>query len=64
MGYVLDCRGSVPDRGKVSLFSIAFRPALGLTQPPIQWILGALSPGVKWQGREADSSPAAGAELK
>jgi hypothetical protein len=24
--------------------------------PPIQWILGALSPEVKWQGHEADHS--------
>jgi hypothetical protein len=27
------------------------RPALGPTQPPIQW-----APGVKWPGREADHS--------
>jgi hypothetical protein len=26
------------------------RPALGPTQPPIQWVLGAISLGVKWQG--------------
>jgi hypothetical protein len=24
------------------------------TQPPIQWVLGALSPGVKWLGHKAD----------
>jgi hypothetical protein len=29
--------------GKIFLFSIAFRPALGLTQLPIQWVQGALS---------------------
>jgi hypothetical protein len=40
------------------------RPALGLTQPPIQWVRGALSPGVKRQGRDADHSPLAIAEVK
>jgi hypothetical protein len=34
------------------------------TQPPIQWVLGALSPGVKRQWREADHSPPASAEVK
>jgi hypothetical protein len=37
---------------------------LGPTQPPIQWVLGAFSPGVKRQGREADHSPPTGAEVK
>jgi hypothetical protein len=27
-----------------------FRPAMGPTQTPIQWILGALTPGGKWPG--------------
>jgi hypothetical protein len=27
---------------------------LSTTQPPIQWVLGAYSPGVKRQQREAD----------
>jgi hypothetical protein len=31
--------------------------ALGPTQPPIQWVPGALSLGVKRPGREADHSP-------
>jgi hypothetical protein len=34
------------------------------TQPPIQWVLGALSLDVKWQGREADHQPPASAEVK
>jgi hypothetical protein len=40
------------------------RPALGLTQPPIQWIPGALSLGLKRPGREADHSPPSSAEVK
>jgi hypothetical protein len=34
------------------------------TQPPIQWVPGALSQGVKRPGREADHSPPANAEVK
>jgi hypothetical protein len=37
-GYGLDGRVSIPGRGKIFLFSIASRPALGPTQPPIQWV--------------------------
>jgi hypothetical protein len=35
---------------EIFLFSTASRPVLGPTQPPIQWVLGALSLGVKWPG--------------
>jgi hypothetical protein len=38
--------------------------ALGPTQPPIQWVLGALSLGVKQPGCEADNSPPSSAEGK
>jgi hypothetical protein len=38
--------------------------ALGSTQPPIQWVQGALSPGVKRPGREADHSTPASTEVK
>jgi hypothetical protein len=38
--------------------------ALGPTQPPIQWVLGALSLGVKRPGHEADHSPPSSAEFK
>jgi hypothetical protein len=34
------------------------------TQPPIQWVPGALSLGVKRQGRESDHSPPTSAEVK
>jgi hypothetical protein len=33
-------------------------------QPPIQWVPGALSLGVKLPGREADHSPPSSAEVK
>jgi hypothetical protein len=45
-------------------FSMSFRRALGSTQPPIQWVPEALSPGVKRPGREADHSLPASAEVK
>jgi hypothetical protein len=38
------------------LFFTASRSTLRLTQPPIQWVPGALSPMIKRQGREADHS--------
>jgi hypothetical protein len=38
--------------------------ALAPTQPPIQWVPGALSLAVKRPGREADHSPPSSAELK
>jgi hypothetical protein len=56
-GYRLDDRGiGVPSPGKAKnfLFYKSYGPALGPTQPPIQWVPGALSPGVKRLGREAD----------
>jgi hypothetical protein len=37
------------------LFTTASRTALGPTQPPIQWVPGVLSLGVKRLGREADT---------
>jgi hypothetical protein len=38
-------RDSSPGRVKNVHFSISSRPALGSTQPPIQWVPGALSRG-------------------
>jgi hypothetical protein len=63
-GYVLDDRGvgvRVPVGSKI-FFSTSSRPTLGSTQPPTQWVPGALSPGVKRPGREADHSPPDSAE--
>jgi hypothetical protein len=40
--------------GIILLFSTVSRPALGPTQPPIQWVPGVLSPGVRRPGRETN----------
>jgi hypothetical protein len=45
-------RSSSSDRVKNFLFSMSFRPALGPTQPPIEWVPGAVSPEVKRLRRE------------
>jgi hypothetical protein len=66
-GYGLDdreVRFRVSVESRIGNFSIPLRPALGPTQPPIQWVLGALSPGVKRQGREAGHSPPTSVEVK
>jgi hypothetical protein len=44
---------SSPSRVKDFLFSTSSRPALGSSQPPIQWVPGTLSPRIKRLGREA-----------
>jgi hypothetical protein len=65
-GYRLDDHG-VGVRvlvGSRIFFPMSSGPALGRTQPPIQWVLGALSPGVKGPWREADHSPPTNAEVK
>jgi len=48
----------------VFLFITASRTALEPTQPPTQWVPGALFLGVKRPGREADHSPPSSAEIK
>jgi hypothetical protein len=45
-------------------FSAASTLALGPTQPPIQWVSGFLSQGVKSPGRVADHSSPSTAEVK
>jgi hypothetical protein len=54
----------VPARAGNFLFTTASRLALGLTQPPIQWVPVALSLGVKRSGHEAGHSPPFSAEVK
>jgi hypothetical protein len=48
----------------IFLFTTASRTVLGLTQPLIQWVPGALSLGVKRPGCETDHSPPSSAEVK
>jgi len=54
----------VPARLNIFLFTTASRPAVGPTQPPIQWLPVAVSLGVKRPGAEADHSPPSSAEVK
>jgi hypothetical protein len=67
LGYGLDDRGSrirFPAGAGNFLFTTASRTALGPTQPPIQFVPGALSLEVKRPGREADRTPPSSAEVK
>jgi hypothetical protein len=58
-GYGLDGRGSIPGRGKRF-----FCTPQGPDRSYIQWVPGALSPGVRRPGREADHSLPSNAEVK
>jgi hypothetical protein len=65
LGYGLDDQGFDYRQGLgISLFTTASRPALGPTQPPIQWVPGDLALGVKRPGREADHSLPSSAEVE
>jgi hypothetical protein len=57
-------RSSSPGGDKNFHFSMSSRLALGSTQPPIQWVLDALSLVLKRPGRESNYSPPASAEVK
>jgi hypothetical protein len=48
----------------IFLLTTASRPALGLTQPPIQRVPGVLALEVKRPAREADHSPPSSDEVK
>jgi hypothetical protein len=48
----------------IFLFTTVSRMALRPTQPPVQWVPGALSLGVKQLRREGDHSPLSSAEVK
>jgi hypothetical protein len=64
-GWMIGALGFDSWRGLgIFLFTTASRMALGPTQPPIQWVPGAPSLGVKRPGREADHSSPSSAEIK
>jgi hypothetical protein len=48
----------------IFLFTTVFRTVLRLGKPPIQWVPGTLSLGVKQPEREADHSLPSTAEVK
>jgi len=60
----LGSRVRFPQGLGIFLFTIASRMAVGLTQPPIQWVPGALSLEVKWPGCEDEHSPPSSAEVQ
>jgi hypothetical protein len=43
-------RGLIPDAGVEAYLFRTFRPAVRTSQPPIEWVLGAVSPGCKAAG--------------
>jgi hypothetical protein len=49
---------------EIVLLSLASGTTLGPTQPPIQWVPGAVSPWVKRSGHEANNSPSSSGEVK
>jgi hypothetical protein len=51
-------------RRDIFIFATACRPALRPTEPHIQLLTGALTPGVKGAGRETEHSPPSPAEIK
>jgi hypothetical protein len=60
-----DDRGFESRKGpRILLFTTVSRPALGHTQPLIQWVPGASSVGAQRSGREDDHSPPSSAEVK
>jgi hypothetical protein len=64
MGSRLDGWSLFAGRHTIFIFSIAFRPLVGSTQPHFQWVPGAVSPAVKRQNCEADHSPPSTEEVK
>jgi hypothetical protein len=64
-GWMIGVLGFDSRRGlRISLFTTASGTALGPTQPPLKWVPGALSLGVKRPGLEADHSSPSSAEVK
>jgi hypothetical protein len=64
-GWMIEVLGFGSWRGLgIFLFTTTSRMTMGPTQPPIQWVPGALSLGIKRPGSEADKSPPSNAEVK
>jgi hypothetical protein len=63
LGYDLESCSSLPGRGKIFYFH-SFQTGFGSHQSLIQWVRGAISPGVKRPRREVDYSPPSNAEVK
>jgi hypothetical protein len=66
LSYGLDGRGirvRFPAGLGIFLLNSVSRTALGPSQPPMQWVPGALFLGLKRPGREADHSPPSSAEV-
>jgi hypothetical protein len=53
-----------PLNQSIKFLKSSSRPALGPTQPPTEWVPGALSLGIKRPGREDDHSSPSSAEVK
>jgi len=51
-------------RQRFFLFATTFRLVLGPTQTSLQWVPGALSPGLKWPEHEGDHSPPSNVDVK
>lgn len=51
-------------QGKKEFGFQSYRQALEPTQSPFQWVLGAVSPGIKWLGSENDWLPQSNVEVK
>jgi hypothetical protein len=62
MGWMIGVIGFNSRKG-LGIFFLS-RMALGPTLPPIQWVPGALSLGVKRPGREADHLPPSSAKVE
>jgi hypothetical protein len=48
----------------IFLFFMVFKPVLGPTQLPVQWVPGAISQWIKWLGLETEHSPPSSSEVK